>query len=166
MLKRGGSLIFLIPELIDQTYCEGLYFLSSCVNKVVITKPVLIENTTNRKIVICSEFIENYDTYILTTIAGNLINSIKLKSSPSVSLRLLDFQLPGFFLNKISEINVIMFQQTIDATLSVINLRSHNNLVEQLDKLDKKSIQKSMLWCIQNNFDYDQTLAEKIEEYI
>lgn len=166
MLKRGGSLIFLIPELIDQTYCEALYFLSSCFNKVVITKPVLIENTTNRKIVICSEFIENYDTYILTTIAGNLINSIKLKSSPSVSLRLLDFQLPGFFLNKISEINVIMFQQTIDATLSVINLRSHNNLVEQLDKLDKKSIQKSMLWCIQNNFDYDHSLAEKIEEYI
>ena len=59
-----------------------------------------------------------------------------------------------------------MFQQTIDATLSVINLRSHTNIDEQIEKLDKKSIQKSMSWCIQNNFDYDHSLAENIEEYI
>ena len=166
MLKKMGTLIFTIPELLDQTYCEALYLVSSCFNKVVITKPVLIENTSNRKIVICSEFIENYDNYILTTIAGNLINSIKLKTTPNVRIKILDIHIPSFFLNKISEINVIMFQQTIDATLSVINLRSHTNIHEQIEKLDKKTIQKSMAWCIQNNFDYDHSLAEKIEEYI
>jgi len=166
MLKKMGTLIFTIPELLDQTYCEALYLVSSCFNKVVITKPVLIENTSNRKIVICSEFIENYDNYILTTIAGNLINSIKLKTTPNVRIKILDIHIPSFFLNKISEINVIMFQQTIDATLSVINLRSHTNIHEQIEKLDKKTIQKSMAWCIQNNFDYDHSLAENIEEYI
>ena len=59
-----------------------------------------------------------------------------------MSYHLISNPIPSFFLNKLFEINIIMFQQTIDVTLSVINLKNNENIKEQLDKLGKKSIQK------------------------
>jgi len=163
--KKDGTLIFSIPDLFDETYYELLYIISSCYKKVVITKPVLIENTSKRKIVICSEYIENYDLCCLINFSKKLIKCIRNKKE-NMSYHLISNPIPSFFLNKLFEINIIMFQQTIDATLSVINLKNNENIKEQLEKLGKRSIQKSMFWCIQNNFDYDEKVIECIDKFI
>ena len=163
--KKGGTLIFSIPDLFDETYYELLYIISSCYKKVVITKPVLIENTSKRKIVICSEYIENYDLCCLINFSKKIIKCIRNKKE-NMSYHLISNPIPSFFLNKLFEINIIMFQQTIDATLSVINLKNNENIKEQLEKLGKRSVQKSMFWCIQNNFDYDEKVIECIDEII
>lgn len=163
--KKNGTLIFSIPDLFDETYYELLYIISGCYKKVVITKPVLIENTSKRKIVICSEYIENYDLCCLINFSKRLIKCIRNKKE-NMSYHLISNPIPSFFLNKLFEINIIMFQQTIDATLSVINLKNNENIKEQLDKLGKKSIQKSMFWCVQNNFDYDEKVIECIDKII
>jgi len=162
--KKGGTLIFSIPDLFDETYYEILYIISSCYNKVVITKPVLIENTSKRKIVVCSDYIDNYDQSNLINFAHTIINRIREKRSGNTTIRLLDSGIPAFFLNKLFEINVIMFQQTIDATLSVINLKSNDDIKGHLDRLNKRSIQKSMFWCIQNKFEYDHRVTDTIDE--
>ena len=73
-----------------------------------------------------------------------------------------DCQIPSYFLNKLFEIDAIMFQQTIDATLSVINLKNNDDINGHLDKLKRKSIQKSMFWCIHNHFDYDHCVTDSI----
>ena len=155
MQKKGGTLIFSIPEIFDDAYYEILYLVSSCYNKVIVTKPVLIENTNNRKVVICSEYADNYDPYTLINLASNVINKVRERQTTDVRVKIVDCQIPSFFLNKLYEINVIMFQQMIDATMSVINLKGAVNIGEQLEKLNKRTTQKSMFWCIQNNFDYD-----------
>lgn len=163
--KKRGTLIFSIPELLDETYYELLYILSSCYKKIVITKPVLIENTNKKKIVICSEYIENYDICCLINFSKKIIKCIRNKKE-NMSYHLISNPIPSFFLNKLFEINIIMFQQTIDATLSVINLKNNENIKEQLEKLGKRSIQKSMFWCVQNNFDYDEKVIECMNESI
>jgi hypothetical protein len=163
--KKGGTLIFSIPDLFDETYYELFYIISSCYKKVIITKPVLIENTSKRKIVICSEYIENYDLYCLINFSKKIIKCIRNKKE-NMSYHLINIPIPSFFFNKLFEINIIMFQQTIDATLSVINLKNNENIKEQLEKLGKRSIQKSMFWCVQNNFDYDEKVIECINESI
>jgi putative IMPACT (imprinted ancient) family translation regulator len=45
-------------------------------------------------------------------------------------------------------------------------LKNNENIKEQLEKLGKRSIQKSMFWCVQNNFDYDEKVIECINESI
>lgn len=164
--KKGGTLIFSIPDLFDETYYELLYILSSCYNKVVITKPVLVENTNNRKIIICSNYNERYNESELLNFAHVIINNILTRKVNTNITHLLDSMIPSFFLNKLREINIIMFQQTINATLSVINMKSSTNIREKLEKLNKKSLQKSVFWCVQNNFEYDTSVLEKYDSFI
>ena len=160
--KKGGTLIFSVPDIFDETYYEIMYILSSCYEKVIITKPVLIENITNKKMVICSEYIDNYDQSTLINFAHTVVEGTRNRGEGDTLIRLLDCKISSYFLNKLFEIDAIMFQQTIDATLSVINLKNNDDINGHLDKLKRKSIQKSMFWCIHNHFDYDHCVTDSI----
>lgn len=163
--KKGGTLIFSINGLIDRSLMDIFYLLSSCYNKIIITKPLLIKNTDNEKIVICSNYLSNYEPHFLYSLASNVLNVTKNKIKKDNNIKFLNIDIPSFFLNKLSEINNIMFQQMVDTTLSVINLKNAENIKEQLEKLKKRGIQKSLNWCIQNNFDYDKNIMDIIKDF-
>lgn len=162
MQKTGGMLIFKLPDMSMNIYKELLYFLSSVYDKVIIVKPELSNNISMEKYVICKNYLEQpvnitntYTTFIL-----NLIEQIKGKDGNKVVHGFLCKSINLYFMNKINEINFILFQKRVNVLSNIINLSNQYENEEKLENIRKKNISKCISWCATNKIEYNKYLKD------
>ena len=144
---HNGTIIIKISEIFHKPIVDALYFLSSLYEKVYVCKP----NTSNiilfDKYIVCKNFIHNETSNLYLKLNYlKLIVFMKKIENKNIT-KILDFNLPYYFKNKIDEINIIIGQQQLESLEQIITIYKNKNKDEKIESIKKSNIQKSVSWC-------------------
>jgi len=162
---ENGSCIIKINYTFHKPVIDMLFILSSMYDKVYITKPTSSNIVTHEKYIVCCDYDEetrelnksNYTT---------LFHFLRKYSREQNIVRLLDYELPCSFMNKIDDINLIYGQQQLEFMNTIISIMKHKNKVDRLDQALKLNIQKALQWCVRNNVPYNREYSEKTNLFL
>jgi 23S rRNA U2552 (ribose-2'-O)-methylase RlmE/FtsJ len=147
MQKYRGCFILKIFDCFMQHTLDLLALLSSCYEKVYITKPQTSRYANSEKYVVCKYFQYKNSDDIYRHLRVSLNH---LLNHPNKSLcRYLAFPLNAMFLGKMEECNAIFGQQQIENIQYTLTLILENQ--EKKDYLIKSNIQKCVSWCSKYN---------------
>ena len=143
-------------------YKELLYFISSLYDKVIIVKPELSNSLNMEKYIICKNYLEQPPDMpsIYSAFLPNLIEQIKNKDINKLVHGFLCKSINLYFMNKINEINFILFQKKVNVQSNIINLSNQENNIDKLEHIRKKNISKCIAWCINNKIDFNHFLKD------
>jgi 23S rRNA U2552 (ribose-2'-O)-methylase RlmE/FtsJ len=145
MQKPGGCFILKVFDCFTQPTIDMLALLSSCYEKVYITKPHTSRYANSEKYVVCKGFHDIPLEDMYPKLRGAF--STVLTSETGTISRLLQTPLSLLFTMKLEEYNAIFGQQQIENihyTLSLIDVHHKN---DRIDGLVKKNVQKCLQWC-------------------
>ena len=113
MQKQGGCFVLKMFDIFHRNTIEILTILCYFYEKVHIYKPLTSREANSEKYIICINFQnkKNYDSII-----SKLKHNFHLIKSQKI-VRILNYEMNSFFLNKIQEINAIYGQQQIENIL-------------------------------------------------
>lgn len=163
--SENGNCVIKINYTFHKPVIDMLFILSSMYGKVYITKPTSNNIITYEKYIVCCDFDEetrelnksNYTT---------LFHFLRKYSREHNILRLLDYELPCSFINKIDDINLIYGQQQLEFMNTIISTMKHKNKVDRLEQALKLNIQKTLQWCVRNNVPYNREYSEKTNLFL
>ena len=142
MQKSGGSFVLKVFDIFHRNTIEILSLLCYFYEKVHIYKPLTSREANSEKYIVCVNFKrkKNYDLII-----KNLKHNFHLMKSKKI-VRIFNYEMNSFFLNKIQEINAIYGQQQIENILCTIN-HVHDFQKEKISKMKQNNIEKCKKWC-------------------
>ena len=142
MQKSGGSFVLKVFDIFHRNTIEILSLLCYFYEKVHIYKPLTSREANSEKYIVCVNFKrkKNYDLII-----KNLKHNFHLMKSKKI-VRIFNYDMNSFFLNKIQEINAIYGQQQIENILCTIN-HVHDFQKEKISKMKQNNIEKCKKWC-------------------
>ena len=140
--KNGGSFVLKIFDIFHRNTIEIISILSYFYEKVYIYKPLTSREANSEKYIVCIDFKKkkNYDSII-----EKLKHNFHLMKTQKI-VKILDYELNSFFLNKIQEVNAIYGQQQIENILSTIN-QLNDFQKEKINKIKQNNIEKCKKWC-------------------
>jgi hypothetical protein len=144
----NGTTVFKISDSFHKISIETFYLLSSLYKTVHVCKPNTNNITTFDKYIVCKNFIISNDTkdnYLRFNYLKLLV-FIKKINNKNIS-RILDFDVPYYFKNKIDDINIIIGQQQIDALDQIIFIYKNKSKDDKIEIIKKNNIHKSVVWC-------------------
>jgi 23S rRNA U2552 (ribose-2'-O)-methylase RlmE/FtsJ len=145
MQKVGGCFILKMFDCFLQPTIDMLALLTSCYEKVYITKPQTSRLANSEKYLVCKGFL-NIPLNSIYPYLHNVFSQL-LSADPSQNVKQLLKMSPSLlFTMKIEEYNVIYGHlqiENIQYTLSFFD----NYKREEVDILIKKNIQKCVSWC-------------------
>ena len=146
MQKNGGSFVLKVFDIFHRNTIEILCILCYFYEKVHIYKPLTSREANSEKYIICMNFQrkKNYDSII-----KKLKHNFHLMKSQKI-VKILDYEINSFFLNKIQEVNAIYGQQQIENILCTIN-HVHDFQKERINKMKQNNIEKCKKWCQLHN---------------
>lgn len=147
MQKYKGSFILKIFDCFSYHTIDLLGLLSSCYEKVYVTKPQTSRYANSEKYIVCKNFIHKNTSKLYQILRIQL--SIILKNDNKLVKRYLHYHYSSFFINKLEECNAIFGQQQIESiynTISMIIEKQTNH-----EELIQHNIQKCMVWCNKYN---------------
>jgi len=151
MQSLNGTLILKIFDSYSSAMIDIIYMLSCFYKEVFIIKPNTSRYANSEKYLVCKKFkymdttnFNNVFKSLLTIIEGN--NYIK---------RILNLDIPRYFLVKLEEINIIFGQQQIQFILTTIDTIKKKDKQGKLDNIKKTNIKKCIEWCKRNYIDYN-----------
>jgi hypothetical protein len=156
--QNNGVCLIKIGHIFHKPVIDILYILSSMYSKTYIIKP----NTSNiisfDKYIVCKNFIlneQNTEIYKNNYLKfKNFLTSysINQKQKPNTNQnihisKIIDYDLPYYFMNKIDDMNIIIGQQQLESIDQIINILKNKNKEDRIETFRKTNIQKSINWC-------------------
>jgi hypothetical protein len=163
--RANGSCIIKVDCLYHRPVLEILYILSSMYKRVYITKPTTSNIISNDRYIVCNEFDEE-SREINKTNYSILFHFLRKYPKNQNITRLLQFELPCNFLNKVDDINLIYGQQQLEYMNTIITILKHKNKFDRLQQTLANNIQKTILCCVRNNIPYNRELSEKTNLFL
>lgn len=148
MQKRGGVFVLKIFDSFMQFTVDVIYLLSSCYEKVYITKPQTSRYANSEKYIVCKHFVNDNCDEIYPFLYSAFENMVKSNALPK---RFLSITPSNYFLNRLEEFNAIFGQQQIENIHNTILLINNKNKLTKIENLIKTNIQKSIQWCLKHN---------------
>jgi hypothetical protein len=175
----GGTSIIKLDHIFCETIIEIIVILSSLYEKVYLVKPSVSDIKTGYRYLICKNFLANQNVYLVQQINKNIVphlqditNSNSLSTYPlsliksnNLIVSIIANEIPYFLLTKLSEINIIIGQQQLDAYDQIINISKNRNKQDTLESLKRKHLQKCIQWCEKNNLPHNKFI-EKINIFL
>ena len=152
MQKHKGCFVLKIFDCFMKQTVDLLALLTSCYEKVYITKPQTSRYANSEKYIVCKNFQYRHNSQLYRHLRVSFDHM--LNNSAKRIERYLVLPLTSVFLSKIEECNAIFGQQQIE------NIHSTLNMI--LDKRDnreyliKSNVQKCVAWCAKYNVAYQQ----------
>ena len=142
MQKNGGCFVLKVFDIFHRNTIEILSILSYFYEKVYVYKPLTSREANSEKYIVCMNFQRktNYDLII-----KKLKHNFHLMETKKI-VRILNYDINSFFLNKIQEINAIYGQQQIENILCTIN-HVYDFQKEKISKMKQNNIEKCKKWC-------------------
>jgi hypothetical protein len=143
-----GSCIIKINTNFNKPILDIMYILSSMYEKVYIIKPTTSNVMTFEKYIVCKKLLSDEKTQL-----HNRDNYCRITQFLSCFTRnknfisLMEDDIPSFFINKVSDSNIIVGQQQIESLDQIINILKSYNRYEKIEMIKKVNIQKSVSWC-------------------
>jgi 23S rRNA U2552 (ribose-2'-O)-methylase RlmE/FtsJ len=152
MQKYKGCFVLKIFDSFMYHTIDLLALLTSCYEKVYITKPQTSRYANSEKYIVCKNFVhkstENLYNYLRVTFNHMLTNTDK------IIYRYLNRPVSSMFLCKIEECNAIFGQQQIECIYNTLNMiieRGNGSIDEKKGRLLKINVQKCIAWCSKYN---------------
>ena len=149
---NNGICLIKIGHVFHKPVIDILYILSSMYEKIFVIKP----NTSNiisfEKYIVCKNFIFNennkelYKTNYLKLEQFITNYSVETDENKNIS-KIIDYELPYYFMNKIDDMNIIIGQQQLESIDQLINIFKNKNKEDRIENFRKINIQKSINWC-------------------
>ena len=155
MQKENGIFILKFFDLFTEASVELVYLLSLCYEKIYIVKPFTSRYANSEKYIVCKKFKLTNIKNILDKIIENYS---EINNNKNFFKRILNLEIPYFFLNKLEEYNAIIGQQQIENIISTINL-INNSKDDKLEIIKNNNIQKCIQWCIKYKIPYYKNLS-------
>jgi len=156
MQKKGGSFVLKIFDSFMKHTLDILYLLASFYETVHIMKPKTSRYANSERYIICKGFLFDSNEEFYPFIERGFIQMVEpIEEETEVPCRLLSFDLPYFFVQKIEEYNSIFGQKQIQNIYFTMSLIDNKNKQDKIETLLKTNIQKSIQWCIKYNIDYN-----------
>lgn len=161
MQRYGGCFILKVFDCFTQPTIDMLALLSSCYEKVYITKPQTSRYANSEKYIVCKGFLniplEKIYPYLHATFTRLLTDT----TGHAVS-RFLNIPLSLLFTMKIEEYNAIFGQQQIENIHYTLSLLEINHKNDKIDGLIKKNVQKCVQWCDKYNVVSNNMVAPNV----
>ena len=142
MQKNGGCFVLKMFDVFHRNTIEILSILSYFYDKVYMYKPLTSREANSEKYIVCVNFQrkKNYDLII-----EKLKHNFHLMKNKRI-VKIFNYEMNGFFLNKIQEINAIYGQQQIENILCTIN-HVYDFQKDKISKMKQTNIEKCKKWC-------------------
>jgi 23S rRNA U2552 (ribose-2'-O)-methylase RlmE/FtsJ len=147
MQKPGGAFIIKFFDTFTRLSIDMLYILSSYYESVSIIKPNTSRMANSEKYVVCQGYL-THDYRVIEKFIEKYKDIVDNNTVDVVS-RILNLDIPYYFINKIEDYNAILGQQQIEninATINKIVIRgdSHDDNIRDLIQ---NNISKCVNWC-------------------
>jgi len=155
MQAKGGTFIIKFFDTFTSASIDLLFLLSILYKDVYFVKPYTSRCANSEKYVVCKYFKLENSMAIVQKIHSILTNF----EDDKFIHRILDIDIPKLYVTKIEEYNAIYGQrqlETISNTLQIIQ----NPILEKLQELNKKHIQKCKRWCQKHDMPYHNEFSK------
>jgi cap1 methyltransferase len=150
MQKIGGCFIIKMFDLFTQISIDILFLLSNYYKSVNIMKPNTSRYANSEKYIICKGFYRELSNNTI----DKLIHSYDNINSETILKKIINIDIPYFFINKLEEINAIFGQQQIENIAHTISLiEKHSSY--KIDNIKRDHFIKCINWCIKFNMPYN-----------
>lgn len=150
MQKYKGSFILKIFDCFMNHTIDLLALLSSCYEKVYITKPQTSRYANSEKYIVCKNFLYRHNERLYRHLRVSF--AYMLQNAEKKIVRYLCLPLTSIFLSKIEECNAIFGQQQIENIHLTLNMILDKN--DNRDYLVRTNLQKCIAWCGKYNIAY------------
>ena len=155
MQKKGGHFVIKVFDTFKRASIDLIYILSFLYEEVYFIKPNTSRYTNSEKYIVCKYFrLENSNEWVKAFyhIATRVINADN--NSDNSSNQILSYDIPGYFIGSINEINYIFGHQQIQHMLLTFQLI---NSSENIIKYKNENVKKCVEWCKKNNLPYHKS---------
>ena len=146
MQRPGGSFILKVFDCFTQPTIDMLALLSSCYEKVYITKPQTSRYANSEKYIVCKGFYNISIDKIYPYLHSAFTTLLDNKQTNNIS-RFFKIPMSLLFTMKMEEYNAIFGQQQIENIHYTLSLIEIPHKTERTDGLVKKNVQKCIQWC-------------------
>ena len=143
-LSIGGLFIIKMEHIFYKPVVEFIFILSCIFDKIYVIKPTTSSPTNFDKYIVCKGYCDNC-FFNKDTIYRNL--QLLNKESEHKIISFIKQDIPSYFINKITEIDVMLGQYQLDSIQDSINIINNKTINEKIMVTKKNNIQKSVLWC-------------------
>jgi len=150
MQKYKGSFVLKIFDCFTNHTVDLLALLSSCYEKVYITKPQTSRYANSEKYIVCKNFLYRHTERLYRHLRVSF--DCMLQNIEKKIVRYLCIPLTSVFLSKIEECNAIFGQQQIENIHLTLNMILDKN--DNRDYLVRTNLQKCIAWCGKYNIAY------------
>lgn len=120
-----------------------LYILSCTFEKTYIIKPSTSNVLSFEKYVICKNLIRS--DIDMSFCNDEFIEKLNTQNINLTSLTPED--IPCYFINKITEIDVMLGQIVLESIQEIVDVAHNNNQYDKIENLKKNNVQKANVWC-------------------
>lgn len=153
MQKKNGSFILKVFDLFTEGSMDILFLLCCLYKNVHIIKPNTSRLANSEKYIICKYFkLENSNT-----IMYELLKSFDYLKNNCYLTRILNIDIPCYFVNKIEEYNSVFGQSQIENIASTLNLID-NYRSDKIETMKKNNITKCISWCQKYNLPHNSVI--------
>ena len=146
MLKPTKDFVIKFFDTFTKLSTELLFLLANIFVEITIIKPNTSRCANSEKYIVCKNLkINESERHALVLKFNEIIKNFKNDTNILLT-KILNIQIPYYFINKIEEINAIFGQQQIENIISTLTLiNSHDE--EKIEKFKKNNIVKCIKWC-------------------
>jgi 23S rRNA U2552 (ribose-2'-O)-methylase RlmE/FtsJ len=153
MQCEGGCFILKMFDCFTHPTIDMLALLSSCYEKVYITKPQTSRYANSEKYLVCKGFL-NIPLEKMYPLLHGAFSQLLLSDSRQRIERFFNIPMSLLFTMKIEEYNAIFGQQQIENIHYTLFLIESYHKNDKVEGLIKKNVQKCVLWCEKYNVSF------------
>ncbi len=151
---KGGICIIKLGDITNKVAVEIIHIINSLFLKTYLIKPNICNVTVNCRYLVCSYF-NHYNDNIIS-IKDDLKRLIKNINYDLDIESIIENNIPNYFLNKLEELNAIVYQQQLESLDQTINVSRNKNKEDKLEVLKRNHIQKCIQWCEKNQIPHNK----------
>jgi len=150
MQKHRGCFVLKIFDCFLNHTVDLLALLTSCYEKVYITKPQTSRYANSEKYIVCKNFLYKNTERLYRHLRVSFVHM--LSNSEKHIVRYINLPMTSIFISKIEECNAIFGQQQIENIYTTLNMILDKH--DHREYMIKTNVQKCVAWCSKYNIAY------------
>lgn len=157
-LQLGSIFILKMEYMFYKPIIDFIFIISCMFEKIYITKPTTSNVLTFEKFIICKNLTNN--SIDMSFYNDEFIKILYENSNNIISL--IEDDIPYYFINKLTEIDVMLGQYQLENIQEIINIVNSKNKNDKIENLKKNNIQKGIAWCNKYKIPYNIFVEKKL----
>ena len=156
--KKDGNFVIKFFDIFTPISVDFTHLLSSFYKKVYVIKPNTSRYANSERYLVCKGFKFSDTSYLFDTFYS-MLQQLDTNKDGFV-YRILNKNIPYFFITRLEEYNAIIGQQQIEIINNTLNMVRNTTKIEKIENLKKININRCIQWCIKNKQQYNKSTPQ------